>query len=64
MQLKSKLHNFKKGSLSIHKYIRSMKRVLYVLLASEQSLREDDLINYVIDGLGPEYDPMVEQILS
>lgn len=41
-----------------------MKRVLYVLLASEQSLREDDLINYVIDGLGPEYDPMVEQILS
>lgn len=48
----------------MHEYIRSIKGIFDALLASGQSLIEDDLINCIINGLEPEYDPMVVQILS
>lgn len=51
-------------SLSVHKYIRSMKEIFDALLPNGQSLIEDDLIKFVVDGLEPKYDPMVIQILS
>lgn len=41
-----------------------MKEIYDALLNSDHSDIEKELINFVIDGLGPEFNPMVVHILS
>lgn len=63
VQLKTTLQTMKKGSLSIHEYISHMIEVFDAPVSSGQSISEDELINFVINGLGPEYDPVIVLIM-
>lgn len=50
MNLKKNLRTIKKGSLTIHEYIRCMKEIYDALLSNGQSIIEKELINFVVDG--------------
>lgn len=64
MSLRITLQTLKKGSLSVHKYIRRMKGIFDALVFSGQSIVEDELVNYIIKGLGPEFEPIVIRIMT
>lgn len=45
-------------------YVRRMKEIFDALIASEQITTEEELINFIIDGLGLEFDPAIVHIMS
>lgn len=64
VNLKNALQNCKKGSLSVQEYIRRLKEIYDTLVAYGQQITEEELISYVIDGLGLEYKPIVAIIMT
>lgn len=58
------LQTFKKGGFSIDEYDGKMKEVSDALIANEQSISEEELINFILDGLSFDYDPAVAYIMS
>lgn len=64
MHLKNTLQTLKKGSLSIQEYMRRMKDIFDTLVASGQVLTEEDLVNFILDGLGSDFEPIVVYILA
>lgn len=41
-----------------------MKEIYDALLNRGQSISEKELISFIIDGLGPEFDPVVVHLMS
>ncbi|XP_060970030.1 uncharacterized protein LOC133037187 [Cannabis sativa] len=64
LQLRFQLQSLKKGSLSIHDYILKMKNIADGLSAAGQLLSDDDLILYILGGLGHEYEAVVVNLTS
>ena len=64
LQLRFQLQSLKKGSLTIHDYVLNMKSLADSLNATGQSFTDDDLILYILGGLGPEYDSVVVNLTS
>ncbi|XP_062075179.1 uncharacterized protein LOC133779204 [Humulus lupulus] len=64
LQLRFQLQSLKNGSLSIHDYILKMKTIADGLTAAGQVFSDDDLILYILGGLGPEYDSVVINLTS
>ena len=52
----------KKGSLTIHDYFLKIRGIADTLSSIGQSISDDELLLYVLGGLGSEYDPMVVKI--
>ena len=53
LQLRLSLQTLKKGSSSIEDYILKMKARANDLLVAGQAISDDELILYILGGLGP-----------
>lgn len=64
LQLRSQLQSLKKGNLSVHEYILKMKQIVDGLSSAGQLLSDDDLVLYILGGLGLEYESVVVNLTS
>ncbi|KAL5848350.1 hypothetical protein ACOSQ4_006363 [Xanthoceras sorbifolium] len=64
MHLRSQLQTLKKGALKISDYIVKIKVVIDALMAAGQVITEQDLVAYILGGLGLEFDHVVCNIAS
>lgn len=64
LQLRFQLQSVKKGSLSINDYILKMKSIANGINVAGQAISDEDLILYILGGLGSEYDPVVINLTS
>ena len=64
LQLHFQLQSLKKGSMTIHDYVLKMKSLADGLSAAGQAFTDDDLILYILGGLGSEYDSVVVNLTS
>ncbi|XP_044477846.1 uncharacterized protein LOC123205096 [Mangifera indica] len=64
VSLRNTLQTMKKGSLSVHECIQRIKDIFDALALSGQNIVEDDLINYILEGLGPEFEPILMHIMA
>lgn len=64
VHLRNTLQNFKKENISIQEYIRRIKEMYDTLVTCGQRIIEEELINFVIDGLGPEFEPVIAIIMT
>ena len=54
----------KKGSLTIYDYFLKMRDIADTIASTGQSISDDELLLYVLGGLGSEYDPVVVNLTS
>ncbi|KAK0581378.1 hypothetical protein LWI29_013065 [Acer saccharum] len=64
MQLKLQLLTLKKGGLSMTEYLMKKKSIIDALSFTGYMMTEGDKIMYILNGLGPEYDPFVIPVTS
>lgn len=64
LQLKGQLCNIQKGNLTISDYIDKIKSLCDNLAIAGYMVNDDDLELQLLNGLGPEYDPVVSGITS
>ncbi|KAL5758822.1 hypothetical protein ACOSP7_021433 [Xanthoceras sorbifolium] len=64
MHLRSQLQTLKKGSMKISEYIVKIKGITDSLMAAGQIISEQDLVAYILGGLGLEFDPIICNIAS
>lgn len=57
------LQTLKKRILSVHECIQRMKNIFDALVSSEQNIIKVKLINYILEGLGLECEPVVMHIM-
>ncbi|XP_012435443.1 retrovirus-related Pol polyprotein from transposon RE1 [Gossypium raimondii] len=60
--LKNSLHSLSRDTDSIVTYMDRAKRIYDQLLALNQPISEDDLVDHILRGLGPEYRPFTRNI--
>ena len=53
LHLRSLLQSTKNGSMSIENYFLKMKSPAHELMAASQVVSDEDLIMYILGGLGP-----------
>ena len=58
------LQTTKKGSLSIEDYFLKMKTIAQDLVSAGQSISNDELVLYILGGLGSEFDSVVVNLTS
>lgn len=64
MQIRMQLTTIQKKDLSIADYFRKVKRLGDTLAAIGKRLEDEELIAYMLRGLGPDYDPLVTSITT
>ena len=64
LQLKGQLSHIQKGSLTIFDYVDKIKNICDSLAVAGHPISDFDLILHLLDGLGPEYDPVVSGLTS
>lgn len=64
LQLRMKLQSTKKGSLSITDYYNSMKNIADSLTAAGNFITDEELVRYILGGLGSDYDSVVVNITA
>lgn len=64
LQLRFQLQSLKKGNLSIHDYMLKMRSLAKNMSAAGQLISDDELILYILGGLGHEYDSVVVNLTS
>lgn len=64
MNLRFQLQTLKKGSSSVDEYFLQMRSIADGLLAAGHSLSDDDLVLYVLGGLGAEFDAVVVSLTT
>ncbi|KAM6558911.1 hypothetical protein CsatA_028150 [Cannabis sativa] len=64
LQIKSQLSTIQKGNLSISDYYDKVKLLADSLSTAGHPIDESDLIMHLLNGLGPEYDPVVVHVTS
>ena len=64
LQLRFMLQSLKKGALSINDYVLKMRNIADMLSASGKPVPDEDLILYILGGLGPEFETIVVNITS
>ncbi|XP_043687482.1 uncharacterized protein LOC122638694 [Telopea speciosissima] len=64
MQLRYQLQTAKKGSLSVADYFNRVKGITDSLAAASHPVPDNDLILYILGGLGPGYEPFVTAITT
>ena len=63
-QLRFMLQSTKKGSMSIEEYMLKMKNVAEGLLPVGQTITDEELILYILGGLGQEYESVIVNLTS
>ncbi|KAL5860758.1 hypothetical protein ACOSQ3_002074 [Xanthoceras sorbifolium] len=64
LHLRSQLQTLKKGSMKVSEYIVKIKGVTDALMAAGQTITEQDLVAYILGGLGLEFHPVICNIAS
>ncbi|KAL5739017.1 hypothetical protein ACOSQ2_028197 [Xanthoceras sorbifolium] len=64
MHLRAQLQGMKKGSMKVSDYIVKIKGITDSLMAAGQVITEQDLVEYILGGLGLEFDPVVVNLTS
>jgi hypothetical protein len=64
IQVRTQFANAKKGSQSANDYFFLIKRLVDELAMAGQPLKCDDIVSYVLTGLGHEYDSFVSSIYA
>ena len=64
LQLRFMLQSLKKGALSINSYVLKMRNIADMLSTSGKPVPYEDLILYILGGLGPEFETIVVNITS
>ncbi|KAB5551985.1 hypothetical protein DKX38_009296 [Salix brachista] len=64
LQLRFQLQTLKKGNLSIHDYMLRMKSLTETIVSAGQQISDDELILYILGGLGHDYDSVVVNLTS
>ncbi|RVW52173.1 Retrovirus-related Pol polyprotein from transposon RE1 [Vitis vinifera] len=64
LQLRFMLQSLKKGALSINDYVLKMRNIADMLSTSGKPVPYEDLILYILGGLGPEFETIVVNITS
>ncbi|KAL5836880.1 hypothetical protein ACOSQ3_014049 [Xanthoceras sorbifolium] len=64
MHLRAQLQGMKKGSMKVSDYIVKIKGITDSLMATGQVITEQDLVAYILGGLGLEFDPVVVNLTS
>lgn len=59
VQIRMRLSSMKKADLSVADYFQRMKSLVDTLSAIGLPLWEDEVISYILAGLGPYYDSLV-----
>ena len=62
LQLRSQLSRMKKGDLSASSYYTKMKGLADEMAAAGKKLDDDDIIEYILNGLDAEYNPFVSSM--
>ncbi|KAK8951385.1 hypothetical protein KSP39_PZI003284 [Platanthera zijinensis] len=62
LQLKSELQSMTKGALSMADYVQRVKSIAQNLASAGKPIDEDDLVMWLLRGLGSEFDPIVAAI--
>ncbi|KAA0053143.1 keratin, type II cytoskeletal 1-like [Cucumis melo var. makuwa] len=62
MQFKNKLHNIKKGSMSLKEYFLKIQQCVDALASINKPVSSDDHILYILVGLGYDYQSMISII--
>ena len=64
LQLCLSLHTMKKGNSSVEDYILKMKSLAMSLMADGQQITDDELILYILGGLGSEFEAVIVNLTS
>ena len=64
LQLCFMLQSLKKCALSINDYVLKMRNIADMLSAFGKPVPDEDLILYILGGLGPEFETIVVNITS
>ncbi|KAJ0981423.1 hypothetical protein J5N97_009678 [Dioscorea zingiberensis] len=64
MQIRMQLANVKKGDLSITDYFNRVKSLADTLSSIGLPLRDDEVVSYMLAGLGEEYDSLVTSVTT
>ncbi|XP_031276878.1 uncharacterized protein LOC116135312 [Pistacia vera] len=64
LHFKNLLQTTQKGNLSVGDYVKKMKEIAENLSASGMVIADEDLLQYVLDGLGPKFDAVVVNLTS
>ncbi|XP_031270010.1 uncharacterized protein LOC116128426 [Pistacia vera] len=64
LHLRNLLQSTKKESMSVNEYILKMKELRDELVASGVQIGDEELLLYILDGLGPEFDAMVANLVA
>ena len=64
LRLRLLLQTTKKGTRSIEEYILKMKNIASSLMAAGQSISDDELILYILGGLGSEFESVIVNLTS
>ncbi|KAA0046195.1 putative Ty1-copia-like retrotransposon [Cucumis melo var. makuwa] len=62
MQFKNKLHNMKKGAMSLKEYFLKIQQCVDALASINKPISTDDHILYILAGLGNEYQSIISII--
>ena len=58
------LQTTKKGSMSIEDYVLKMKSFAHELMSAGHLIPDDELVLFILGGLGPEYESVVVNLTS
>ena len=64
LQLCFMLQSLKKGALSINSYVLKKRNIIDMLYVLGKPILDEDLILYILGGLGPEFETIVVNITS
>ena len=64
MQLRYQLSNPKKNDLTASKYYRQMRGFADAMASIGKPLQDDEVLGYILAGLGPEFEPLVVSITT
>nr|XP_007140419.1 hypothetical protein PHAVU_008G110300g [Phaseolus vulgaris]ESW12413.1 hypothetical protein PHAVU_008G110300g [Phaseolus vulgaris] len=64
MQIRMELSTIQKKDMTIADYFRKVKRLRDTLAAIGKRVEDEELIAYMLQGLGPDYDPFVTSITT
>ncbi|XP_031262018.1 uncharacterized protein LOC116120208 [Pistacia vera] len=64
LHLRNLLQNTKKESMGVNEYILRMKELGDELVANGVQIRDEQLLLYILDGLGPKFDAMEANLVA
>ena len=64
LQLRLSLQTMKKGNIYVKDYILKMKSLAMSLMAAGQQITDDELILFILGGLGSEFEAVIVNLTS